>query len=207
MLVAGNQSVLDEILRVKGALVEHALRGRFAGVLNETDLEDAISVALFRLWTYRNKFDSRRSSVGAWFYLLARNAAIDILRVQSRQRELTNERQLLERVTQEVKPACHDKGADQHTHSVYHSYTPAYNAIRDAIEKLDEIDRRIVMAFIYRNEDEDWTDGIAEELGLSRNAIRIRNSRTLKKVRRQLEAVDVQTPFSTIRMEHDMEEE
>ena len=63
------------------------------------------------------------------------------------------------------------------------------------------------MAFIYRNEDEDWTDGIAEELGLSRNAIRIRNSRTLKKVRRQLEAVDVQTPFSTIRMEHDMEEE
>ena len=40
-------------------------------ILSLKDVEDALSIALFRLWQTRKSFDPNRSSLATWFYLLS----------------------------------------------------------------------------------------------------------------------------------------
>ncbi|MBM3739176.1 MAG: sigma-70 family RNA polymerase sigma factor [Acidobacteria bacterium] len=78
------ESVLADILGFLELRTRRALMVRFAGTATDADLEDALSIALFRLWQSRHKFDPAKASLGTFFYLLARNALIDSLRERSR---------------------------------------------------------------------------------------------------------------------------
>ena len=56
-----DEQALEEILRACGPAVMGVLKRRYVGVLGEADIEDAISVGLYRLW--KTEIDSIRSNV------------------------------------------------------------------------------------------------------------------------------------------------
>ncbi|MEO1981192.1 MAG: hypothetical protein ABGZ24_11795, partial [Fuerstiella sp.] len=52
-LLDNDEQALDDVLRQFGPMVLVVLTRRYQSVLRETDIEDVISIGLFRLWTNR----------------------------------------------------------------------------------------------------------------------------------------------------------
>lgn len=73
---------MRELLRQHGGRVRFGLLRKF-GRQRESEVEDAISEATFKVWNTIDDFDASRCGVGAWFYLIARNALITSLRVRA----------------------------------------------------------------------------------------------------------------------------
>ena len=88
-LKRGDSDVLAEILQSFGGLIIHHLRSSLPA-LNEADLEEIVAEALFRLWTSRDSYVAARGSLLNWLLNIARNAAIDTLRLGWRQARLWN---------------------------------------------------------------------------------------------------------------------
>ena len=74
-LRAADEQTLAEILRLYGPFVIAILRSRFQGVLSPSDVDDVVSIALFRLWQARENYDGMKSSLRVWFLRIAENAA------------------------------------------------------------------------------------------------------------------------------------
>ena len=59
-LKENDEQVLEEILRHIGPQVRAVLLKKYFGILSEPDLEDALSLGLFRLWNSRSRFDETK---------------------------------------------------------------------------------------------------------------------------------------------------
>jgi RNA polymerase sigma-70 factor (ECF subfamily) len=162
-LLGGQSQALGDILRLLGARTERVIRGRLGRALSEADYEDVISIALFRLWQRRDRFDPSRSTLDQWFYVLARNAALDLVRRHRRQRE-DPAGDDLDRLPAPVAAA---------------GPAPASELRRDlwrALENVSDVDRRILLSGLTENE-------LSRELGIKPGTIRVRRLRTKEKLR------------------------
>ncbi|MFK7742212.1 MAG: RNA polymerase sigma factor [Planctomycetota bacterium] len=65
-----------------GASVQEALRKAMGSKLGDSDIDEAMSAAAFHAWRKADSYDPERGTLRAWFYVIARNAARDILREQ-----------------------------------------------------------------------------------------------------------------------------
>lgn len=162
-LLGGESPVLRDVLRLLGTRIERVIRGRLGKLLTDADYEDAMSIALFRLWQRRDRFDPSRSRLDRWFYVLARNAALDLLRHRSRRHEET--------VGDELE---HLPAPEDHVHRGGDSQL--YRDLREALARLSEMDRRILLSGLPETQ-------LSRELGLKPGTIRVRRSRTKEKLR------------------------
>lgn len=80
---AGDPEGLRLLLTRHGPRAKWWLRKEFRK-LSEEEVEDAINTAAHAAWTKANSFDPSRGSVRAWFYVIARNAAVAIVRQKLR---------------------------------------------------------------------------------------------------------------------------
>lgn len=51
---------------------------------NPADVEDVLQQTFLRIWEHRDRFDPSRGVIDAWAWVIARNAALDVLRLRSR---------------------------------------------------------------------------------------------------------------------------
>lgn len=51
---------------------------------NLADVDDVLQQTFLRLWQYRDRLDLSRGVIDAWAWVIARNAAVDVLRQRSR---------------------------------------------------------------------------------------------------------------------------
>ena len=84
LLVAGDGEGLRRLLCDHGARVRGTLRMDFKQVLDDAELDDALSQATLRVWQARERIDLTRGTLRAWFYSIARNRALRILEVKRR---------------------------------------------------------------------------------------------------------------------------
>lgn len=85
LLRNNDSAALDEILARFGVRVEPALKKRFSPALNDTDLEDIMAIGLARLWQARERYDPTKARLGTWLFVMARSAAVDLLRKRARE--------------------------------------------------------------------------------------------------------------------------
>src|SRR5262249_28733346 len=78
-LHAADEEVLSLVLDRFDAFIRRRLRDRFGSLISDDDADDILAEALYRLWTYRLKYDSGKSSIANWFWLIARSSAIGLL--------------------------------------------------------------------------------------------------------------------------------
>ncbi|HEY5315137.1 MAG TPA: sigma-70 family RNA polymerase sigma factor [Pirellulales bacterium] len=169
-LQAGDESVLSEALQRYETELRARLRRQFPDSLQEADLDDAISMGLYRLWRYRQQYDAHRSPFGAWFYLLTRSAAFDLLRRLPRV-SLTDPRLV-------NRPFIGDKSAD-----VDPATTLRLQNLERAMQQLSELDRRILMTFATAADERGWSEPLADELRMPASTIRSRKMRALARLR------------------------
>ena len=142
-MMEGDTLGLVRLMQAYGPRVKWLLMKKFAGVLNEQDVDGAINLAAHNAWRAASDFDDRKARLGAWFYTIAHNAAVDLLRGSDANRAATSlefEPDLAPR-----EPACI---ADDEN-------DPVIEDLLRCIEELGTIQKTIIKADIAAGGDAD----------------------------------------------------
>ena len=86
-LIDNDESALELVIRSIVPKTMAYLKRKFGTLCMSEDYEDAMSIALYRLWSNRAHVDTRKGSVAGWFYVIAKNALIEVVRRRERQRK------------------------------------------------------------------------------------------------------------------------
>ena len=177
----GDEQVLEDILRQIGNQVRAVLLKKYSGVLGEADLDDALSLGLYRVWNSRSRFDETKSSLRVWFFRIVENAARDILRVgwhKAKSLEVNGHSGILDRTVQPepTEPIDEDNRPP----------TALQMALRDILASLSEAQRTIVMADAASRDGTANNAWLAKELGLAPSSVRVYRRRALEKIRNEM---------------------
>jgi RNA polymerase sigma factor (sigma-70 family) len=175
-LQQGDEAALQAVLLTLGPKVEGGLKKRHPALRAE-DIEDVLSMASHRLWQSRSQFDPAKGSLGSWFFVIADRLARDLLRKEAGKPEIVNN---LDHLPEPVKKSPFE-GEDE-------SWAPGREL--DAIlKKLAYVDHCIISEYARAGGQGPWATDLAEDLGLSAGAIRVRCHRIKKKIRQQMAAL------------------
>jgi len=208
-LRASDELVLEDILRTHGPPVRAVLRRRTGGALSDSDCEDVLAIALFRVWQARERFDPLKASLRVWFFRIAENAARDLLK------HGWQKAKLLERSVEPVALAevARHREVDRSTDVADseprngHSYELASlgelsissDILREVLLLLPDTQRRIVLADAQSREGLAPSDELSKELGIPVGTVRVYRKRALDRLRRE---IDARTPECSGLMEH-----
>lgn len=178
-LLQDDEQVLEDVLRMFGPSILAVLGQRYRHVLREQDIEDVLSIGLFRMWTNRNRFDRRKASLKVWLFRIVENAARDVLRHgwhKARSMEVTGELALLgasapQKTNQETTPA---------------EPTALQMELREIVAGLSEVQRFIVMADAAAKDTTACSRTLGEELGMPAATVRVYRKRAMDRIRKEL---------------------
>ncbi len=197
-LISGDESALEAVLRAHGPPVKALLRRKFFGPLTDTDFEDVLAVALYRMWQYRTRYDASRASLRVWFYRIAENVARDVLRhgwQKARQLEVTFEPLALSAVIDHrtLEAATNDDSPDNAQHpssnneEVASDTRPIGEDLIEVLKLLSDTQRKILLADAESTDGKVASQDLASELGIPASTIRVYRRRALEKVRSEMD--------------------
>lgn len=178
-LRAGDELVLEDILRTHGPPVKAVLKRRFSTLLNDSDWEDVLAVALFRVWQARDRFDSLKASLRVWFFRIAENAARDVLKIGWQKARL---------LEVSVEPVALAEVAAFRNIELPEPHEPTISSesLQAALLLLPETQRRIVIADAQSRDGIVPSEQLGAELGLPPGTVRVYRKRALDRLRREL---------------------
>lgn len=193
-LLGNEEQVLDDILRSLGPAICTVLRKRYANVLTCADIDDAMSIGLYRLWQHRQRFDSQRSSLKVWLFRIVENAVRDILRLgwhKARRMEVGGDpawmAEAFETPTDHpstYEPQSH--GNEQQTAAPVRAPSAVELQLREIVACLPEAQRKIVQADAAARDDTACSQRLAEELGVTASSVRVYRKRAMDRIRQEL---------------------
>ena len=196
-LISGDETALEAALRAHGPPVKALLRRKFFGSLTDTDFEDVLAVALFRMWQYRARYDASRASLRVWFYRIAENVTKDVLRhgwQKARQLEVTFEPLALSAVIDHrTLPTNTSDALPENTQPVSSSSQeetearPIGEDLIEVLKLLPETQRKILLADAESTDGKVASQDLASELGIPASTIRVYRRRALEKVRSEMD--------------------
>ncbi len=182
-LLNDDEHALGDLLRSYGPKIMVFMKQRYSGILCEADLEDVISIGLFRLWTTRERFDASRGSLQVWFFRIVENTARDVLRLgwqKARQMEQPSDFAVQPDTTPPIN------GHSKNVTTATSAPTQLTMDLRDIIEQLPDVQRHIVQADSISKDDVASSDWLAEELSMKPSTIRVYRKRAMDRIRREL---------------------
>lgn len=191
-LLEDDEQALEDVLRLFGPPVLVVLARRYQSVLRETDIEDVISIGLYRLWTNRARFDRRKASLKVWFFRIVENAALDVLRHgwhKARLLEVSSDSALLGAPDASSNGHAKDD-RKQSGAELSASSTPAPTNLqldlREIVSELPDRQRHIVMADAAAREGVASSKLLGDELGVPGSTVRVYRKRAMEKIRSEL---------------------
>jgi RNA polymerase sigma-70 factor, ECF subfamily len=189
-LLNHDEQVLEDILRLYGGPILSLLKRRFQGVLVIEDLEDVLSIALYRVWKARSRYDVDKASLKVWLYRVAENTARDVLRAgwqKSKTLEVLQHDDVMSLASvsgsnnRPVPPGQTDGSPATRKQPV-----PIHMDLREIIAELPEKQRRIILADASARDDVACSRWLAVELGTSPGNVRVYRKRAMDKIRTEL---------------------
>ena len=165
---------LRRLLETYGGRVQWSLRREFPR-LHDGDLDDVLNAASYSAWRSAASYDPGRGTVAAWFYVIARHAAVGLMRQRSREsRHMASEAPDL-RVL-EAPGAAPDAGLQNDVFA---------RDLRTCIDRLPRLQRAILEADLRTG---DVAEGpmLAEQLDTTLNSIYVSRSIARKSLRKCL---------------------
>lgn len=175
LLLAQDAAGLRRLLADHGACMRGVLRKCFGDAFDDEELEDVLTRAAYYAWRGVETFDSTKGTLRAWFFVIARNAARELLREQQRPGWVTPGVELDRVPATAAAPAA--------THAV--ARTPFLDALRRCIAALPPLQRRIIEADLRSGELAD-ADELAKKLRTTKNSIYVSRSNARKALKRAL---------------------
>ena len=205
---------LENMLRQFGPAVRAVLIRRYRGVLAPADVEDILAVALHRSWQGRGRFDPAKGSLKAWFFRIANNVALDVLKYgwhKARRLEVVTEMEGLDYFSgrPQLDAAAKELGSDDEEEEEEGDQeddddflenlrkegpdTPAKKRgglrgmIREVLKKLPEIQQRIIWADALCPDGPVPSGQLAKEFGIPPGTVRVYRKRALDRIRVEIE--------------------
>jgi DNA-directed RNA polymerase specialized sigma24 family protein len=162
-----DQRALCDVLTLYG---EEALWRMVRHGLSVTDADEALGAALYKLWKWRDRFDANRNTIEGWFLMLCEQAAVDAAR-----RHKTNPTaQLADPDVVPSRPPA-DEGPVSPSEDL--------EDLETVLNELSDADRAIALG---RAQGGDWAAPLAEGLGMTANAVRVRGWRVFATIRARM---------------------
>jgi RNA polymerase sigma factor (sigma-70 family) len=174
-LKQGDVRALEAVIRTLGPKIAAGLARRHP-TLRAEDIEDVLSVASHRLWESRAQYDPSRGSLAAWFFVIADNAAKDVVRKASRRLEQPAD------VAQLPAPTARPENAAGES---------ARQELHDILFALPPLDHRIISAYAHTGGEGAWAADLSRELGMRAGTIRVRCQRIKDRIRKEMYARSV----------------
>ncbi len=191
-MLDNDEQVLDEILRTIGPVVLAILTRRYPNFLREPDIEDVMSIGLFRLWKNREKFDCGKASLKVWFFRIVENAARDVLRHdwhKARLLEVDGDAGLMGL----ADVSCNSQAEISKHVSFANSSDPAAGTLsdqqvdlRETVAALSEQQRFIVLAEASAKDGVTSSQLSGDELGIPASSVRVHRKRAMDRIRTEL---------------------
>lgn len=184
-LAADDAEGLAELLRRCGAQVLALLRQRFRGVLREEDLEDVLSIGLYRLWKHWRRYDNARASLRVWYFRICENAARDVLRLgwqRARSREVID----IDLIAGCNSTARGTGPPDELPDEQAAMQTQLQVDLKEVLNDLPDVQRTILLADAAARDDVACSQRLGDELGIPAATVRVYRKRALDKLRRAL---------------------
>lgn len=176
---------LQMLLHKHGGTIRKLLKRSMANQLGESELDDVMSTAAFHSWKRADSFDPDRGTLRAWFYVIARNAALDVLRDRaSRSWQQTEEHLDLHAATDKAADGTAD---DNGAEAAEPPPPPTFvAALQQCIRKLPRLQRGIIEADLRSGDVANATE-LARRYRTSVNSIYVSRSNARKALRRGLQ--------------------
>lgn len=161
-VLESDESALEDMLRHYAPKIESALAGKYRGLLNNSDMEDVVSMAIMKFWEAREAYDDKKSSIRSYLYCIANNVAKDILKHgwhKASRLECVVEQDLIE---QSLKVENHPN--QPVPDSVNLMEPKEIEAVNKVLATLPEIQRKILLADALTDDVEDSAE-LGERLG------------------------------------------
>ena len=174
LIMERDEEGLRRLIAAHGPKVLGWLVKKYRGILSRDDCLSILHEAAAKVWTKIDGFDDSRSSLGAWFLAIARNAAIDFLRGHGGQPV-----EVREDLTGFLDPNSEEDEPDSELAKVA-------RALDDIIEhRLSPQQRHIIRADLASG---DTADGVwlAEQLQTTTAAIHTARNKAHKTIREEL---------------------
>lgn len=186
-LLENDEQVLDEILRSYGPVILAVMCRRYYSVLKEADIEDSISIGLFRLWTNRNRFDRRKASLKVWFFRIVENSIRDVLRHgwhKARALEVSSEAMLLGTATLVANSGPHSQTIESDKAAC--APTNLQLDLREIVAKLPDKQKQIVLADSATRDGTADSQALGRELNMPPGTVRVYRKRAMDRIRKEL---------------------
>lgn len=90
LLLQGDPEGLRQLLLDHGGLIAARLRKDFRRILDDSELDEAMSAMAVNVWKAATRFDPQKGSLRAWASVIARNCALRILSQRKRVRTIAS---------------------------------------------------------------------------------------------------------------------
>lgn len=180
-LLQDDEQVLEDVLRAFGPPILAVLGQRYRDVLRSQDIEDVLSIGLFRMWTNRARFDAKKASLKVWLFRIVENAARDVLRHgwhKARSMEVGGELALIG-ATQRKSPGREEEKQPA-------APTALQMEVREIVAGLSDVQRYIVMADAATRDGTACSKTLGEELHMPAATVRVYRKRAMDKIKDQL---------------------
>ncbi len=184
------ETFLEDLLRSDGPAVKAVLLQKFSGSLGSADIDDVLAVALNRVWVKRASFDVSKGSLRAWFFRIAHNSALDVLRHgwhRARQLEVSTGTETIDTRA----------GEDRSSSAVDPARAEIHRVVREIIQALPETQRRIVWADAQHEHGPTPSESLARELQIPVGTVRVYRKRALDRIRKELETRQIDPGLSS----------
>jgi len=173
-LVRGDVDALTAVIRTVGPRIGAGLTRRHP-FLRAEDIEDVLSIASQRLWESRAQYDPARGSLTAWFFIIADNAAKDLVKKEARRLEQSAE-------------ISHLRAPDADLAAVPAAEGSAEQSLHAILLGLPQVDHRIIWAYAEAGGAGAWAADLSRELGMRPGTIRVRCRRIKERIKKAMHA-------------------
>jgi RNA polymerase sigma factor (sigma-70 family) len=165
----GDENALTWLLENVVPLTSRLLRRRFGRLTNE-DLDEIIAQALFKLWKRRELYDPAKGDLQGWFYVIARNAALDQIR-ETRRSQAASDLSVLMIDSKD---------------GVSLKLTSEAEIVAKAFTQLNHRERTVVKPLFDSEQNQPTMRELGRKLKISEGAVRALRFRGLRKMRQAL---------------------
>jgi RNA polymerase sigma factor (sigma-70 family) len=184
MMMDGDPEGVRWLLKKYGGKVKSGLRCKFHRVLADPEINEALNVATFNAFRAAHQYDESQGSLRAWFYKIAHNAALDILRGEKQPKAIPLE-------FAPPQPAEVEAQEDDHDHP---EQQKRLFDLMEAIASLPKLQKAIIEADLASEEGVADAQRLAQAHGSTMNSIYVSRSQAISKLREDMRRRGYQTP-------------
>ena len=183
MMAEDNEDGLRLFLARYGGRIKGFLVKRYAGILQEGELDEALNVAVHNIWRFADRYDEGRGPLPSWCIRIAQRAAQDILRRESKYRSKNLEYDVSYDPAGDPPPEGTAEGLDR-------ADDPRLEDLHRAIETLPPLQKAIIEADLAAGSGPADAGRLAEIHGTSMNSIYVSRSKARENLRKQVQRSD-----------------